>query len=62
MIKISAAEAAYLRKAHRGWDVHTVNITHKSRHKEYYLTESDKSMALLKKYRESHLIETYVGR
>lgn len=49
MLKISRNEAFMLRENGRGRDVHVTNRTHK---KVYYVTESEKSMKILNRYRD----------
>lgn len=49
MLKITRNEAFMLRKAGRSKDVHVYNRTH---HKSYYITESEKTLEILNKYRD----------
>lgn len=56
MIKISKDEAMYLRSMGRSKDITVVNITHHSKAKRWYLTESLRSMELLKEYRNNAIL------
>lgn len=56
MIKINKNEAMYLRSMGRGKDITVVNVTHRSKAKRWYLTESPKSMDLLKEYRNNAIL------
>lgn len=58
MIKISSSEAEYLRSKRMGKDVHMSSSTHKSRAKRYWMTESNKSMAILADYRRKQTVRS----
>lgn len=59
MVKISQAEAQYLRANGRSEDIHMSSHDKKGHAKKYYATESRKSMKLLNDFRESRVIETF---
>lgn len=59
-VSITQKEAFWLREHGRGMDVHMSSITKKSRGKNYFATESPKTMAMLNKLR-SDIISTYEG-
>lgn len=56
MIKINKKEAMYLRSKGRGNDITVVNVTHHSKAKRWYLTESLRSMELLEEYRNNIIL------
>lgn len=53
LISINAKEAEYLRSKGRDFDVKTVNKSHKSRSKKYFMTTNFESVKLLNNYRKS---------
>ena len=53
LLKISKAEAFYLRDHGRWNDVHMSSATHKAKRKRYWMTASPKSVKLLNLYREN---------
>lgn len=63
LIIINTKEAEYLRSQGRGFDVHVMSKTHKSRAKKYWLTTRNKSVQLLNDYRKSkHQTDLYNNR
>lgn len=61
MIRISKDEAAMLRKAGRGEDVHMSSRDKKSNGKRYFATQSYKTMKLIEKYRTDQVCDLYCG-
>ena len=62
LLKISKAEAFYLRDHGRWNDVHMSSQTHKKRGKRYWLTTAPKSMKLLEQFRKQEILEVHDGR
>ena len=51
MVKITQKEAKYLREQNKGYNIHVISKTHKSRGKTYYLTEEPATLQILNDYR-----------
>ncbi len=51
MVKITQKEAKYLREKNKGYNIHVISKTHKSRGKTYYLTEEPTTLQILNDYR-----------
>lgn len=61
LIDITKDEAEYLVSKGRSHDIHLSSRTHKSGSKTRFVTESPKTMKLLRDYRRKRIISTYDG-